>query len=118
MLVERYDKKLDPRADEIQRDWRAWATSNGYFQRDAVPVEYESEKVALEIWDNPAQVDQYLIYIPRIPHTAGDGGEKLFIIDQDHFAFMMDAAQKMVTIAMILAKEKWKVRQDQNAMLN
>jgi hypothetical protein len=63
-------------------------------------------------------VDSHLVYLPRIPHVKRDGGEKLFITDHDHFAFMEDAVKKMATMAMILAKEKWKDRQDQKAMLN
>jgi hypothetical protein len=118
MQIERYDKSSDPRTEELQEDWRTWATSNGYVQMDSIPIEYEGAKVILEIWQNLAQIDSHLVYLPRIPHVAQDGGEKLFITDQDHFAFMKDAVKKMATIAMILAKEKWKDRQDQKAMLN
>jgi len=118
MEIERYDKRPDPRTEEIQKDWRTWATSNGYVQVDSLAIEYEGAKVVLEIWRNLAQVDSHLIYVPRIPHVARDGGEKLFITDQDHFAFMEDEEKKMATMEIMIAKEKWKDHQDQKAMLN
>jgi nitrous oxidase accessory protein NosD len=118
MLIERYDKKPDPRTGEIQKDWRAWATGNGYVWTDSEAVEYEDVRVFLEIWENPDQADRYLMYLPRIPHTTGDAGERLFITDQDHFDFMRESLTKMATVAVMLAKEKWKVHQDQKSMLN
>ncbi|HLJ33868.1 MAG TPA: hypothetical protein VKU38_09475 [Ktedonobacteraceae bacterium] len=118
MQIERYDKRPDLRIEEIQKDWRTWVAGNGYIQIATIPLEYEDARVVLEIWSNPTLIDSHLIYLPRIPHAAGDGGEKLFITDQDHFAFMEEAARKMATMAMILAREKWKARQNQKAMLN
>jgi hypothetical protein len=49
MQIERYDKRPDPRTEEMQKDWRAWATGNGYIQIDAIPIQYEGAKVVLEI---------------------------------------------------------------------
>ena len=118
MQIERYDKKPEPRTEEMQKDWRRWATNNGYVQIESLPIEHEGVKVVLAIWQNPAQGDSHLIYLPAIPYAARDGGEKLFIIDHDHFAFMKDAVKKMATMALILAQEKWKERQDHKAMLN
>jgi hypothetical protein len=85
---------------------------------DSEAVEYEDVRIFLEIWENPAQADRYLMYLPRIPHTTGDAGERLFITDQDHFDFMRESLTKMATVAVMLAKEKWKVHQDQKSMLN
>jgi hypothetical protein len=118
VLIERYDKRPDPRTEEIEKDWRAWAARNQYTCIDSEAVEYEDVRIFLEIWENPAQADRYLMYLPRIPHTIGDAGEKLLIIDQDHFDFMRDSLIKMATVAVMLAKEKWKARQDQKSMLN
>ena len=118
MLVERDDKRPEPRAEEIQKDWFFWATHNGYTQITSIPIEYEEAKIMVEVWENSAQEDRYLIYLPRLPHAAGDGGERLFITRQDHFTFMIDAVKKIASVAMILATEKWKVRQDQKAQLN
>ncbi len=118
MLVERDDKRPDLRLDEIQRDWISWAVRNGYTPKESLPVEYEGTQIVVEVWENPTQEDRYLIYLPRISHTVGDGGEKLFITGQDRVLFMIDAVKKMAHVALILAMEKWKVRQDQKAQLN
>jgi hypothetical protein len=118
MVVEWDDKRPDPRTEEIQRDWLSWATRNGYVQIESLSIAYEDAKIAVEIWENPAQEDRYLIYLPPLPHAAGDGGEKLFLTRQERIAFMRDSVTKIASVALILATEKWKVRQDQKMQLN
>ncbi|HZS77495.1 MAG TPA: hypothetical protein VFA41_12850 [Ktedonobacteraceae bacterium] len=103
--IERYDKQPEPRITEIQPDWRAWAEKSGYTQTSSILVEQDSMHVLLEILENPAEKDPYLLYVPPIPKTTG--GETLYIIsDQEQLTFMMDAAQKMVRVAMLMAQEK------------
>lgn len=62
--VERSDKKLDPRFDEIRQDWRTWANRNGYTEVETIPIQYNMMNVVLEILENPIQKDAYLLYLP------------------------------------------------------
>lgn len=103
--IERFDKQPEPRIIEIQPDWRAWAEKNGYTQTFSIPLEQDSMHISLEILENSIGNDRYLLYVPPIPGTTG--GETLYIIsDQEQLTFMMDAAQKMVRVAMVMAQEK------------
>lgn len=118
MQIERFDQHPEPRSEQMQANWREWATTHAYTLREVVPIVYESANISLEVWENRAQVDRYLIYLPRIPHTAGDGGERLFILDESHFEFMIEAVKNMATLAVTLATEKWKIYQQQQGMWN
>ncbi len=103
------DKKPDPRCDEIQQDWRTWAKRNGYTKTEPIPVAVNNMNVSLEIFENLAQEDAFLLYLPSTPRTVG--GETLYIIaHQEQLTSMVDAVKKMVTVAMVMAQEKLQMR--------
>lgn len=107
--IERMDKKPDPRFDEIQQDWRAWASRNGYTKIESIAVEQNAMNVSLEVLGNPAQEDAYLLYVPSLPRTTG--GETLYIIgNQEQLIFLVDAIKKMVGAAMVITQEKLSIR--------
>ncbi len=109
LTVERSDKKPDPRHDEIQQDWRSWASKNGYTRIESIPVEYNNMNVSLEILENQAQEDVYLVYLPSVPRTIG--GETLYIVaNQEQLTFTVDATKKLVLVAMLMVQEKLKSR--------
>lgn len=114
LKIERMDKKPEARAEEIRQNWRVWANRSGYAKITSVPVVQDTMSVSLEVFASNIQEDTYLLYIPSIPRTVG--GETLYIIhNQEQLDFMLDAAKKMVAIAMLMAQEKRKM---QNYKLN
>lgn len=114
LRIERQDKQLDPRTEEIRQNWRGWAREHGYVKSASIPLQQGSSSVILETWMNASlQEDAYLLYIPSIPETVSD--ETLYILtDQEQVTLMLDAAKKMVAVA--LAMVRYKKNQRQNRM--
>ncbi len=79
VTIEREDKKSEPRAKEIQQNWRAWARTNGFIQEKTESIEVGSLRVVLEIWEQ--QQSKCLIYMPPILSTQG--GDILYITERD-----------------------------------
>ena len=107
--VERLDKKSDPRFEEIRRDWRIWASNNGYAKTESILIEQDTVEVSIEILESATQDDRYLLYIPRIPRTSSS--ETLYIItNQEQLVFTVDAVKKMVKVSLLMIQEKLSVQ--------
>src|SRR5689334_4050393 len=67
LRIMRLDKREETRAGEIVKDWRKWATDNGYIKKKSLPVEQGRMSITLEIWERlSATGDTYLFYHPEI----------------------------------------------------
>jgi hypothetical protein len=51
LRIMRLDKREETRAGEIVKDWRKWATDNGYIKKKSLPVEQGRMSITLEIWE-------------------------------------------------------------------
>src|SRR5690349_7716251 len=68
LRIMRVDKREETRASEIVKDWRKWATDNGYIKKGSLPVEQGRMSITLEIWERLSVTeDTYLFYHPEIP---------------------------------------------------
>ena len=109
MKVERFDKKSDPRSEEICRDWRAWASNNGYTKVESILIEQDAAEVSIEVLESATQDDTYLLYLPNIPRTRSS--ETLYIItNQDQLVFMVDAVKKIVKVGLLIIQEKLRLQ--------
>ena len=91
------DKREEPRAAEIVKDWRKWATDNGYIKKESLPIEQGHMSITLETWEHPsATTDTYLFYHPEIPTTTDT--EVLYIInDKDQLERMSGISKHMAS---------------------
>ncbi len=88
LRIMRLDKREETRASEIVKDWRKWATDNGYIKKVSLPVEEGHMSITLETWEHlSATEDMYLFYHPEIPTTTDT--EVLYIVnDKDRLERM------------------------------
>jgi hypothetical protein len=93
LAVLRQDGKAEKRIDAIRKDWRAWASQQGYHQRLRVPVSAGALSIALEVWQGPAP-DRFLLYHPAIPTTSNT--EALIILpDKETLETQLDMARQL-----------------------
>ena len=97
LRIMRVDKREEPRASEIVKDWRKWATDNGYIKKGSLPVEQGRMSITLETWERPsATEDTYLFYHPEIPTTTDT--EVLYILnDKDQLERMAGISKHMAS---------------------
>ncbi|GCE46393.1 hypothetical protein EI42_05728 [Thermosporothrix hazakensis] len=118
MMIERYeDGRPDPRAEEIQRNWRQWTEQNQYRLKESLPVIEGDGAVLIEVFEQQEkrEQDQYLVFIPQIPYTSGDS-EKLFLVNtEEQLHFLLDSLPKMIRVGIILARDKM---QERRSLLN
>lgn len=98
LTIMRLDKREETRASEIVKDWRKWATDNGYIKKVSLPVEQGNMSITLETWEHPsATEDKYLFYHPEIPTTTDT--EVLYIANNK------DQVERMSGISKHLASD-------------
>jgi hypothetical protein len=97
LRIMRLDKREETRAGEIVKDWRKWATDNGYIKKKSLPVEQGRMSITLEIWERPsATEDTYLFYHPEIPTTTDT--EVLYIVnDKDQLERMSGISKHLAS---------------------
>ena len=97
LRIMRVDKREETRASEIVKDWRKWATDNGYIKKGSLPVEQGRMSITLETWERPsATEDTYLFYHPEIPTTTDT--EVLYIInDKDQLERMSGISKHLAS---------------------
>src|SRR2546421_10644174 len=97
LRIMRLDKREETRASEIVKDWRKWATDNGYIKKVSLPVEQGHMSITLETWEHPsATEDTYLFYHPEIPTTTDT--EVLYIVnDKDQLERMAAISKHMAS---------------------
>jgi hypothetical protein len=111
LRILRLDKKEEPRASEIAKDWRKWATDNGYIKTTSLPLEQGYMSITLEIWERPlASEDAYLFFHPEIPTTTDT--EILYILND------RDRLDRIVAISQHMASDLMRRIQRINDMLN
>jgi hypothetical protein len=105
MNILRQDQQPEPRAAEISKDWRAWATKEGYVQGRTIPVTQGNVSITLEVWANPIAKDPFLLYHPPIPNT--EETEVLYILeDQNGMEGMLEVTTQMAAMVMALAQDR------------
>jgi hypothetical protein len=98
LTIMRLDKREETRASEIVKDWRKWATDNGYIKNVSLLVEQGNMSITLETWEHPsATEDTYLFYHPEIPTTTDT--EVLYILNNK------DQLERMSGISKHLASD-------------
>src|SRR5712692_10247709 len=98
LTIMRLDKREETRASEIVKDWRKWATDNGYIKKVSLPVDQGNMSITLETWEHPsATEDKYLFYHPEIPTTTDP--EVLYILNNK------DQLERMSGISKHLASD-------------
>jgi|SRR5579872_6695623 len=112
VTIEREDKKPEPRAEEIQRNWRVWARTHGFIQKRTEPVTVAIFQVLLEVWEH--QQGECLIYMPLIPETKG--GDILYITKREHLNDFLEDVKKLVVAALVMAQVKQEQREDRARM--
>src|SRR5437660_5340908 len=97
LIIMRLDKREEPRAGEIVKDWRKWATDNGYIKKESLPIEQGHMSITLETWEHPSAItDTYLFYHPEIPTTTDT--EVLYIVnDKDQLERMTGISKHMAS---------------------
>src|SRR5436853_7500661 len=97
LMIMRMDKREEPRAAEIVKDWRKWATDNGYIKKESLPIEQGHMSITLETWEHPSAItDTYLFYHPEIPTTTDT--EVLYIInDKDQLERMSGISKHLAS---------------------
>ena len=97
LRIMRLDKREESRAGEIVKDWRKWATDNGYIKKGSLDVEQGHMNITLETWEHPsATEDTYLFYHPEIPTTTDT--EVLYIVnDKDQLERMAGISKHMAS---------------------
>ena len=97
LRIMRLDKREETRASEIVKDWRKWATDNGYIKKGSLDVEQGHMNITLETWEHPsAAEDTYLFYHPEIPTTTDT--EVLYIVnDKDQLERMSGISKHMAS---------------------
>lgn len=115
--IMRYDQQPEKRTAEILPDWRAWAQRTGYRQRLTVPVSSGTQSIKLEVWQNPAGPDKYLLYHPLIAGTSNT--ECLYILaDKDTLESMLDTTRQMAQMVLGMVQTKDAVIREQKAQQN
>ncbi len=97
LRIMRVDKREETRAGGIVKDWRKWATDNGYIKKVSLPVEEGHMSITLETWERPsATEDMYLFYHPEIPTTTDT--EVLYIVnDKDQLERMSGISKHLAS---------------------
>ena len=97
LRIMRLDKREETRASKIVKDWRKWATDNGYIKKASLLVEQGHMSITLETWEHPsATEDTYLFYHPEIPTTTDT--EVLYILnDKDQLERMSGISKHMAS---------------------
>ena len=97
LRIMRLDKREETRASEIVKDWRKWATDNGYIKKGSLNVEQGHMNITLETWEHTsATEDTYLFYHPEIPTTTDT--EVLYIVnDKDQLERMAGISKHMAS---------------------
>jgi hypothetical protein len=97
LRIMRVDKREETRASEIVKDWRKWATDNGYIKKVSLAVEEGRMSITLETWEHlSATVDMYLFYHPEIPTTTDT--EVLYIVnDKDQLERMSGISKHLAS---------------------
>ncbi|MGB8344100.1 MAG: hypothetical protein WCD86_04405 [Ktedonobacteraceae bacterium] len=113
LTIEREDKKPEPRAKEIQRNWKAWAGANGFIQKSTERVDAGTIRVLLEVWEHLQ--GECLIYMPLIPQTKG--GDVLYITEQEHLSSFLEDIKKLVIAALVMVQVKQE-QQEERARMN
>lgn len=112
VTIEREDKKPEPRAEEIQRDWKAWAGAHGFIQKRTEWVDAAAFRVLLEVWEH--QQGECLIYMPMLPQTKG--GNVLYITEREHLNSFLEDVKKLVVAALVMVQVKQEQREDRARM--
>jgi|SRR5579885_443657 hypothetical protein len=110
MRIERQDKQPDPRAEEIQKNWRAWAQASGFTHTDPILVEAAGLGVFLDVWVSPTES---LIYLPQLPRTRS---EDVLYITQNP-TDMLEIVKKLVVASLALVQMQPE-RREERARLN
>ncbi len=111
LRILRLDKKEEPRASEIAKDWRKWATDNGYIKTASHPLEQGYMRITLEVWEHPsASEDAYLFFHPEIPTTSDT--EILYMLND------RERLDRLVAISQHMASDLMRRIQRINDMLN
>ena len=97
LRILRLDKREETRASEIVKDWRKWATDNGYIKKASLLVEQGHMDITLETWEHlSATEDMYLFYNPEIPTTTDT--EVLYILnDKDQLERMLGISKHLAS---------------------
>ena len=97
LRIMRVDKSEETRASEIVKDWRKWATDNGYIKKVSLAVEEGRMSITLETWEHlSATEDMYLFYHPEIPTTTDT--EVLYIVnDKDQLERMSGISKHLAS---------------------
>ena len=111
LRVMRLDKREEPRAGEIAKDWRQWAADNNYIKTASLPIEEGQMQITLEVWEHlfPGE-DTFLFFHPEIPTTVDT--EVLYIIND------RDKLNRIVGISQHMAADLMRRLQRINDMLN
>jgi len=97
LRIMRLDKREETRAGEIVKDWRKWATDNGYIKKVSLAVEEGRMSITLETWErHSATEDTYPFYHPEIPTTTDT--EVLYILnDKDQLERMSGISKHLAS---------------------
>lgn len=97
LRIMRADKREETRASEIVKDWREWATNNGYIKKASLAVEEGDMSITFETWEHlSATEDTYLFYHPEIPTTTDT--EVLYIVnDKDQLERMSGISKHLAS---------------------
>jgi len=112
LTIEREDKRPEPRAEEIQRNWKAWAGANGFIQQRSEPIAAGAFRVLLEVWEHPQS--ECLIYMPPLPQTKG--GDILYITEREHLNDFLEDVKKRVVAALVMVQVKQEQREERARM--
>lgn len=112
LTIEREDKKPEPRSEEIQRNWRLWARTNGFVWQSTERVEAGALQVSLELWEH--QQGEQLIYLPPIPYTKG--GDILYITEREHLNTFLETIKKLAAAALVMAQVKQEQREEHSRL--
>jgi hypothetical protein len=110
MKIERQDKQPDPRAEEMQKNWRAWAQASGFTHTDSMLVEAGGLGVLLEVWASPTES---LIYLPQLPRTRSE--DVLYLTE--NLVDMLEIVKKLVLASLALVQMQPE-RREERARLN
>jgi len=97
LRIMRVDKREETRASEIVKDWRKWATDNGYIKKVSLAVEEGRMSITLETWEHlSATEDMYLFYHPETRNTTDT--EVLYIVnDKDQLERMSGISKHLAS---------------------
>ncbi|NJM06090.1 hypothetical protein HC891_07625 [Candidatus Gracilibacteria bacterium] len=98
LQIMRYDRRPEPRADEIRADWQAWLTRNGYTLFSSAEVNAAGLRTQIDSYRRNG-TDPYVLYHPAYP--PGGLRATLYILpDADALDNLLMRAQQMVATMM------------------